>query len=194
VLRDLLSTFRNLSGAKLFHSPKIDYADLWRRRYLTQSELVQGALTDAGDEGTSLQRALAAWQKLDGPWREVANAFFEAVRDRLSDPTNLVAPNAWGSTRQNLFNKISLSILIADFFQYLNDSRQTIHSGAHVRELVEAWLEGVDKAYFNRDWSLSGVKKDTPGIRSQWSELWVDYRKDPSRLTDVRNFRRAKAI
>lgn len=193
VLRDLVSIFRNLSGARLPHAPGNDYADVWRRKLLTKSDLVAEALSDVADD-EKLPIAFAAWGELNGPWRLVANTFFAEIKTRLSDPTNTAAHNAWGNTASNLFNKVSLSILVADFFQWLTDVSRTINSAEDCSDAVQTWLAGVDKAYFNRDWNLSGVKKDTPGIRHNWSELWVDYRKDPSRLTDFRNFRKAKAV
>ncbi|MGE2715177.1 hypothetical protein ACQI4L_14045 [Mycolicibacterium litorale] len=193
VLRDLVNIFRNLSGARLPHAPGNDYADVWRRKQLTKSDLVASAIANVPDD-EKLPLAFATWSQLNGPWREVANAFFNAIRSRLGDASNVAAYNGWGSTQSNLFNKVSLLILVADFFQWLTDTARTISSADDCAKAVDDWLEGTDKAYFNRDWNLSGVKKDTPGIRHNWSELWVDYRKDPSRLTDVRNFRKAKTV
>lgn len=190
VVRDLLSIFRTLQGGKLPAPSRIDYSDLWKRRHLTASQLVRVKIEDV-EQDEQLQRALEYWQQMDGPWRRVANAFFLALRDHLSDETNPSAPNAWGTTASNLFNKVSLTILAADFFQYLTDTRQTIDSAEHCSELVAEWLSDVDIAYFNRDWRLSGVKKDSPGIRKRWSEMWVDYRKDPSRLPNVNLYRSA---
>lgn len=190
VLRDLVSIFRNLEGGKLFHSPRNDYADKWRRRGLPNSRLVADAIRDI-DEGDQSRVAMGYWQDLDGPWRTVANAFFLEIRDRLADATNPAASNGWGGL-SNIYNKISLTILVADFFQWLTDRDRTIDSPEHCRALVGEWLEGVDKAYFNRDWNLSGVKRESTGIRNQWSELWNDYRKDPTRLPSVANFRKPR--
>jgi hypothetical protein len=186
VLRDLVSKFRNLKGGQLWHSPKIDYADKWRRTRLSESGLVAEAATPESQKET--------WSSLEGPWRNVCAAFFWGIRDELGNAGNPDAPNSWGSTRSNLYNKISLSILVADFFQYLTDKDLTINSPEHCRELVNRWLGSVDRNYFAKSWNLSGIKKDTPGIRAQWSELWVDYRKDPQRLPDVRNFRKPKQV
>jgi len=185
--------FRNLSGGRLPHAPGNDYADVWKRRWLTKSKLVSDAIQ--GLEGDQiLPAAYATWSELNGPWRSVANAFFLAIRATLAEASNAESYNGWGNTASNIFNKVSLTILVADFFQWLTDLNRTIDSDSDCRQAVAAWLNGVDKAYFNRDWNLSGVKKDTPGIRHNWSELWVDYRKDPSRVTDVRNFRKAKTV
>ncbi|MFI9366629.1 hypothetical protein ACIG5E_37105 [Kitasatospora sp. NPDC053057] len=185
VLRDLISQFRNLRGAKLPHSSKIDYADKWARERLPDSALVD--TLDSEEQRT-------AWATLEGPWRGVCAAFFAEVRDRLGDPGNEYAPNAWGTTKSTLYNKVMLSILVADFFQFLTDKELTIDGPEDCRAHVAKWLASVDKNYFARDWQLSGVKKDTPGIRAQWSELWVDYRKDPQRIPDVRNFRKSKQV
>lgn len=190
VLRDLVSVFRNLQGGKLFHSPRNDYADKWRRRELVKSALVSAVIEGVPEED-QLTVALEAWQALDGPWRDVANAFFLEVRDRLADASNAAANNGWGGL-SNIYNKISLTILVADFFQWLTDKDKTINSAAHCRELVAEWLTGIDKAYFNRDWNLSGVKRESTGIRNQWSELWNDYRKDAARIPAVTNFRKPK--
>jgi hypothetical protein len=186
VLRDLVSKFRLLKGAQLWHSPKVDYADKWRRNLLAESSLVPSE--------ESSDKQLAHWSALDGPWRQVCAAFFSGVRDHLGDTGNSEAPNYWGNTKSNLYNKISLSILVADFFQYLTDKELTISNAEDCRECVDRWLAKVDRSYFNRDWKLSGIKKDTPGIRAQWSELWVDYRKDPQRLPNHSSFRKPKQV
>jgi hypothetical protein len=186
VLRDLVSKFRNLKGGQLWHSQKVDYADKWRRTQLAESELVA--------QGQTLEAKKDTWSSLEGPWRDVCAAFFWTVRDELGNAGNPESPNSWGSTRSNLYNKISLSILVADFFQYLTDKELTINSAEHCRELTVLWLNEVDRNYFARNWNLSGIKKDTPGIRAQWSELWVDYRKDPQRVPDIRNFRKPKQV
>lgn len=185
VLAGLVKTSRELRGARLYHSPRIDQADRWRRTGLLESGFVSKP---------ELPEALAEWQKIDGPWRDFFLAFFGGVRDRLGDAGNPAAGNYWGSTASNLYNKVTLNILLADFMQYMSDGRISPSDDADVAVHVEAWLEGVDKNYFARDWRLAGIKKDTPGIRAQWSELWVDYRKDPVKITDVREFRKSKVV
>ena len=189
VLRDLVSIFRNLHGAKLYHSPRNDYADKWRRTQLLQSDAVAEAIQGVEEE-EQLVAGMEAWQSLDGPWRDIANAFFLTVRDELGDPSP-EAHNGWGQI-SNLFNKVSLNILVADFFQWLTDKGSTINDSEDCKRLVREWLAGVDRSYFNRNWSLSGVKRESTGIRSQWSELWNDYRKDPQRLPAVGNYRKPR--
>lgn len=191
VLRDLLAVFRHLRGGRLYHTPRNDYADKWRRQQLLHSALVAD-VTESEQAAEQLDAAMAHWEALEGPWRDVANSFFLAVRDLLADVSNPAASNGWGSL-SNIYNKISLSILVADFFQWLTDTDTTIDSAQECADLVPQWLEGVDKAYFNRDWRLSGVKRESSGIRSQWAELWVDYRKDPNRLPTTAQFRKARS-
>ena len=114
------------------------------------------------------------------------------MRDFFASTDDPDANNYWGQPRQsNLFNKISLTILAADFFQFLCETRRGIDSVEHVRELVTDWLQGVNSSYFSRDWELGGVKKDSTGIRNQWAKLWTEYRKDPNRLPRTENYRKS---
>ena len=191
VLRDMLAVFRTLKGGRLYHSPRIDYADKWRRNQLLSSDYVR-AVYDSMDDAENIITAMELWSAVDGPWRGVANAFFTEVRDILGDPGNLEAGNGWGRL-SNLYNKVSLNILIGDFFQWLTDRGETINSDDNCSKLVREWLSDVDRAYFNRDWKLEGVKRDSTGIRSQWAEVWVDYRKDPTRLPSVTQYRKARS-
>ncbi|MBZ0235625.1 MAG: hypothetical protein K8M05_25065 [Deltaproteobacteria bacterium] len=177
VLGSLVAIFQELRGGKLFHE-KNDYADKWRRHHLEHCPLVAGA-----------EKPYAAWSAPDGPWRDVFVAFWTAIRNRLANMTDVEAKNYWGAGRESqIFNKISLTILASDFFQYLCDKDAAISSATEVKELVADWLDGVDPTYFSRDWKLSGVKKDSPGIRHQWSRLWLEYRKDPRRLPHTKSY------
>lgn len=185
VLGSLVRVFRELKGGRLFHE-KLDYADKWRRDQLDGSAIVAGTA-----DGES---KLAYWARPDGPWREVFIAFWSSVRDRLATTEDKDAGNYWGSPRtSNLFNKISLTILAADFFQFLTDRGHTIDSASDVKDYVEEWLKDVKTTYYSRDWKISGVKKDAPGTRAQWAYLWVQYRKDPQSLPPVTSFRQPKA-
>ncbi|MGY1746750.1 hypothetical protein [Blastococcus sp. SYSU D00695] len=185
VLGSLVKIFRELKGGRLF-GEKNDYADKWRRSQLDASGIVAGA-----PDG---QSKLEYWSRQDGPWREVFIAFWTAVRDRLATTDDKDAGNYWGSPRSsNLFNKISLTILAADFFQYMTDTKRSINDLEDVTKWVNEWLEEVKTSYFSRDWKLAGVKKDAPGTRAQWAYLWVQYRKDPQQLPDLRTFRHQKA-
>lgn len=180
VLGQIVLMFRNLRGAKYFHDPKIDYADIWQRRLLENSDIcADWNLHDAPS-------AFDYWKQSDGPWRDVFVNFWTAVRDTLGETSNKAAPNYWGQPRSsNLFNKPSLLILATDFFAYLVESRQIITSADSVKGLVADWLRDVNTNYFARDWKLSGVKKDSIGIRKQWSYQWFSHRRDPKSLPPV---------
>jgi hypothetical protein len=183
VLRSLVDIFQRLEGGRLFHS-RIDYAAKWRRDFLRESGVVTGWETRGFDT------AYECWRDTDGPWRGVFIAFWKAVRTRLGDDSDAEAKNYWGSARKSqLFNKISLTILAADFFQYLCDTKIKIADENAVPDLVTDWLAGVSDRYFSRDWNLSGVKKDSTGIRIRWSKLWVEYRKDPRSLPRTSDYR-----
>jgi len=93
-----------------------------------------------------------------------------------------------------LFNKISLTILSADFFQYLVETKSTLSSANDISTLFSEWLEGVNPEYFSRDWNLGGVKKDSTGIRNQWASLWSQYRKNPEMLPQARSYRIPKVV
>ena len=184
VLGSLVAIFQHLKGGQLF-GQKVDYADLWRRRSLLASGLVGGA--------TNLDDAFAEWSKTDGPWRDVFLRFWSEVRKTLAVTDDDEAGNYWGRPRvSNLFNKISLTILAADFFQFLTDRGYTLGSADDVSAYVVEWLDGVKLTYFARDWKLDGVKKDSVGTRNQWADLWVDYRKDPKSVPPVKAFRQLK--
>jgi len=181
VLASIVTIFRDLKGGKLFHET-VDYADKWKRDYLAESKIVSEV--EEGKEATEY------WQELDGPWRDVFISFWSTVRDKLADKDNDQANNYWGNPKiSNIFNKTSLTILAADFFQYLCGRGKGIDSVQEVPSLVDDWLKGVNKDYFHGDWKLHGVKKDMPGIRKRWSTEWVQYRKDPQKLPKESQYR-----
>ena len=183
VLRSLVNIFQKLEGGRLFHS-RIDYAAKWRRDFLESS----GTVTDWQTRG--FNTAYEYWRSTDGPWRDVFISFWKTVRDKLADITDVEAKNYWGAARKSqIFNKISLTILAADFFQFLCDTRNVINDINDVPAIVSEWLAGVSDRYFARDWNLSGVKKDSTGIRNRWSKLWVEYRKDPLKLPGLSEYR-----
>jgi hypothetical protein len=185
VLGSLVRIFRELKGGKLFHE-KLDYADKWRRDRLDSS----GIVASSPDDVTKFQW----WAEADGPWRDVFVRFWGAVRDNLATTEDAGAGNYWGSPRRsNLFNKISLTILAADWFQFLCDRGYTIDTIDDVAPYVEDWLTGVKTTYFSRDWKLGGVKKDATGTKAQWAYLWVQYRKDPVQLPQVSQFRQPRS-
>lgn len=186
VLVSLVKIFRELRGGKLYHEKSNDYADIWRDRHLASS----GIVADWGEK--NFDDEFTYWRSLGGPWRGVFIAFWTQVRNKLAKQHEDTAWHYWGAPRRsNIFNKPSLTILSADFFQYLCDVKATIESADAVPALVDDWLSKVDPDYFNRDWKLQNVKKDSPGIRKTWSQTWVEYRKNPTRLPNVQNYRKS---
>jgi len=177
VLGQLVTVFRDLKGARFYHESKMDYADIWRRRFLEQSPVAAPIAEKSSFE---------VWREPDGPWRDVFIEFWTAVRDELGSTSNPDAYNFWGRPRgSNLFNKPSLTTLATDFFAYLVETRKLITSADDVSALTKEWLLDVDRNYFNRDWKLAGVKKDAPGTRKQWSKVWYSYRRDPRALPRI---------
>jgi hypothetical protein len=187
VFASLISLFRDLRGGKLYHEGN-DYASRWRTKHLDESVIAADFVNQGFDS------AFGFWSSQAGPWRDVFVSFFSEIRDRFGNQTDNAAHNFWGSPRNsNLFNKISLTILSADFFQFLVERKLAIASPEAVSILVDDWLEDVNLNYFNRDWRLSGVKKDATGIRSQWSYQWSQYRKNPTQLPHVKMYRVPRA-
>jgi hypothetical protein len=183
VLASLVRIFQHLEGGKLF-GQKIDFADKWRRDCLDESEIV------AGYDTRGYQTPIAYWSSPDGPWRQVFIEFYKTIRTEFGkeDPESFAY---WGLPKSsNLFNKISLWILGADFFQFLVDRHYGIDSPTEVRMLIVEWLDGVSRDYFNRDWKMAKTKKDAPAIREQWAKLWNDYRKDPQRMPKSTEYRK----
>jgi hypothetical protein len=184
VLRSLIGIFQNLRGGKLYHE-KNDYAAVWRKKCLQNSGLVNDYATKGFSD------PLKYWSAPDGPWREVFVQFYRSIRDKFGSRDDTEAPNYWGENRSsNLFNKISLTILAADFFQFLSDGKRVIDSADQVSILVNEWLQEVDENYFNRNWKLSGVKKESPGIRSRWAKVWAEYRRNPEKLPSTNEYRK----
>ncbi len=187
VLRSLVRVFRELQGGRLDHE-QVRNAEKWRRDYLEESAIVAGRPDDVS--------AYDYWQRADGPWRDVFIRFWLEVRDRLGtvEESDREAGNFWGSPRtSNLFNKVTLNILAADFFQFLIERKYAIDNIDDIERYVEEWLDGVKTTYFSRDWKLTGVKKDSPGVRSQWAFLWNQYRKDPQQVPSVPKYRVTRA-
>lgn len=183
VLGSIIRIFQELKGGKLYHQ-KNDYSDLWRRRYLKDSAIV----ADWSERG--FKNPYDYWKSPEGPWRPVFVRFWRCIRDRLATTKDEEAFNYWGSGRKSyIFNKISLTILAADFFQYLCDRGLPIESDSQIDTLVADWLAEVDPSYFARDWNVASVKKDSTGTRNRWAKLWSEYRKDPQRLPALKMFR-----
>jgi hypothetical protein len=185
VLLSLVRIFQELKGGRIFGSTdKVDWSDVWRRKHLTRSDIV----SDYENQGFSSEYEY--WSHFDGPWRDVFGAFWIAVRDKFANTKVPGTRNYWGSPKEsNIFNKVSLTILSADFFQYLCESKQEINNVQQVQSLVDDWLEGVDSSYFNRLWNPGkGLRKDTPAVRSRWAAIWTTYRKDPVKLPPEKEY------
>ncbi|MCR9908579.1 hypothetical protein NB545_14095 [Vibrio campbellii] len=181
VMKSLVTIFKELKGAKFFGSPyKNDFADVWKKKLLVKSDIV---------DADSLDSAYARWRDEDGVWKEVFVTFWTKVRDYFGSLEDEYRSNYWGHTRSNLYNKISLTILAADFFKFISDGRGIAISDIQdLEEIIDDWLLDVDRSYFDRDWLLKGEKKDSPMIREQWSTLWVTYRTNPQRLPSVSSY------
>jgi hypothetical protein len=171
VLKSIILIFKDLKGGKLYHDPTLDFADLWRKDFLHNCEIVS-LWEDKGYE-----TPYAYWKSLQGPWLEVFIRFWSLVKERFaSNDEN--AKNYWGSPyKSNIFNKPSLTILAVDFFQYIHEKDLLINNLDDINEHFNNWLDGLTPAYFNQDWDLRNVKKENPGTMKQWSHLWVTYRK-----------------
>jgi hypothetical protein len=183
VMGSLIQIFKELKGGTLFHT-KNDYAKRWKEKYLAESALVDADTTD---------EAFEEWRALDGVWRDFFIAFWSKVKAELAQDTNENRFNYWGNPRKsNIFNKISLTILAADFFKYLVTTKTTVDAVSKIDSIVDEWLEDVNRDYFDLDWDLKGIKRDSTGIRERWSENWADYRENPERLPQVKSYRNPK--
>ena len=186
VLGGLINLFRHLKGGILYGQNN-DYADKWKRKYLDSS----GVVAQYSERGFSTP--MENWSSDAGPWREVFMRFYALVREKFGDTSDNEKSNHWGRPRNsNLFNKISLTILAADFFQYLTDVKSKIDSVDNIDNLFDEWLEDVNFGYFDKDWDLAGVKKDSAGIRKQWAQVWYEYRKSPEKLPRKNVYRVSK--
>ena len=181
VLGNLIKIFKELKGGSFFHK-KTDFAKKWKEKYLVRSPLV---------EGDTVAECMQQWSDLDGIWKQVFIAFWTKVKCEFAQEDNPDQPhNFWGNTRtSNIFNKISLTIIAADFFNSLCETKRTIESIEQIDFLVDDWLEDFSRNYFNRDWDTVHLKKDAGSTRKQWSKLWEEYRDDPSSLHSLSKYR-----
>lgn len=183
VMGSLIQIFRDLKGGNLFHA-KVDYAKSWREKHLANSGLIESSKDD---------EAYNEWRSLDGVWKVFFIVFWSRIRDIFGEIEDNDRFNYWGNTRRsNLFNKVTLTILAADFFRYLCIAKITLDSKEQIHQVIDEWLEDVNPKYFDRDWELAGVKKDSTGIRAKWSELWTEYRDSPEQLPQVRLYRQPR--
>jgi len=183
VLRSLVHIFQELKGGRVF-GEKIDWAYKWSDKFLKNSAIAE----DWQSKGFTSARDY--WSSFDGPWRDVFISFWIVIRDEFASVEDENTNNYWGSpAKSNIFNKVSLTILSADFFQFLCEKDQTIDDVESIRKIVDRWLVDVDRTYFNRPWKLSsGLRKDTPKVREKWAKLWVDYRKEGESMPKVKDY------
>ncbi|MCK8431905.1 hypothetical protein G3I77_02350 [Streptomyces sp. D2-8] len=175
VLQGLVSIFRKLQGGKPYHA-KVDYAREWKKEYFPQCGLVSGE---------SETERLEEWSRPDGPWRDVFIQFYTRIRDYFGDPVDVDTFNGWGSTAtSNLFNKISLTILATDYFDYIYTQAEPLENMADFSRTLDEWLKNgrVSSSYFNRNWRLERTKKDQRVVKELWSQNWHEYRKVPTKL------------
>lgn len=186
VMGKIIAIFKELSGGTRFGEGN-DYARRWKDKFLANSEIV----ADYANQG--YETPFDYWHSLEGPWREIFIEFWNCIKNFFSQDVNPERFNFWGKPRtSNLFNKISLTILAADFFEYLVVAKIELSSKEQIKHLVNEWLTDVSPEYFDRDWQLSGVKKDAKGIREQWAYLWTEYRKSPDTLPRYTQYRISK--
>ncbi|MCF1489969.1 hypothetical protein LZ838_21710 [Pseudomonas sp. AA27] len=178
VFSGLVQIVRTLQGAKLYHEDRgLDYASFWREAFLVQSPVVADYL----DQGYST--AIEFWASENGPWEDFFIKFFSSVRDNLANINSEEAHNYWGKPKSsNIFNKVYLNILLADFFEYLYSKEVILPSTDEVPNLVNLWLAGATDDFFSRSWNLRNIKKDATATKKTWSSLWYNYRRAPSAL------------
>jgi len=175
VMLRLANMVRDLEGGKSFHPPYVDYVKAWSKQHFAKTGLVPEDIEDR----------LEHWRRNDGPWRRLFIALHTKIRDYFGDANDMNAENAWGSTESNLFNMVSLTILTQDFFAYLRETGNSLESWEAVGEALDAWLEGLNRGYFNRNWRMKGTKKDQKSIKEAWSAAWFGYRVERDRLPRV---------
>ncbi len=182
VMVSLVQMFRELKGGALYHQRSNDYAKAWADNFLDSSPIV------AGFQEKGFSKPRDYWGSFDGPWREVFIRFWNHVAQFFGDMEEPSVWNYWGNPRtSNLFNKISLNILAADFFRYMRSRKIKLGSAEEIDDVCKSWLSEVDRRYFARDWKLDrvGVKKDTPGMRAAWARTWTEYLDNPDRLPRI---------
>jgi len=182
VMKSLVSIIKDLKGAKFFsETDRTDYADVWKRKLLEKSDIVAGE---------TLEEKVENWGSDSGVWKEFFITFWNKIKQDFATEDDPERKNYWGNTDSNLYNKISLTILIADFFRFISDGRGIeISSLGDLEDIMDEWLHDIDKTYFDRDWLLRNTKKDAPGTRKQWSYIWSNYSKDPRKLPHINLYR-----
>jgi hypothetical protein len=140
VLASLITIFRDLRGGRLFGQQR-DFAKTWQQRFLDDSLIVE----DYKTKGFSTQ--FEYWREFDGPWRRVFVVFWNKIRAKFANDGEEETHNYWGRPRKsNLYNKISLTILAADFFQWLSMSGSPIAGDGDIPVLVKRWLSKINRS------------------------------------------------
>lgn len=180
VLLGLIQVIRNLKGARLYHEVGgPDYANFWREAFLPDSKIAE----EYSKHGFTTPHEY--WSSENGPWTSFFTTFFNQIKLNLANETSEEAHNYWGKpVLSNIFNKVSLNILLADFFEYLYSKEIKIDSADDIPEIVKNWLSGASEDYFSKNWNLT-TKKDSTATRKKLSELWHYYRKMPSSMKRV---------
>ena len=171
VLGKLVTIVRDLRGANQYHTMVgVDFA----KQYRDSAAFKESGIfsSDIEDENARMQ----VWSAIDGPWRSLFISFFSRVKDKFADETDMQAHNAWGTTRSNVFNMISLTILLVDYFNWLHMTERRWTDIDDIAVSVDEYLEKMSSQYFARDWRMAGTKKDQPIIRRAWGEAWAEYR------------------
>ncbi|WP_338767794.1 hypothetical protein V7968_02340 [Nocardia vulneris] len=176
VLKGLVGIFRELKGGRLYFST-VDSAAQWRKGQLANCGVVA--------EGDSDADKFTLWSEPDGPWRDLFITFYIKVRDKLGNVTDPEMSNYWGKTTSQLYNKIYLTILAADFFDYIATKEISFDSIETMETVVDEYLGPLDARYFSRTWKIEGVKKDALATKRKWATLWHDYRKGSSLPTEA---------
>lgn len=185
VMGSIVAIMRDLKGSELW-GVESDFAKRWRDSLLEKSTVVD----NYAEKGFSTKYEY--WRDLNGPWKQFFLVFWNEIKERFSSDDDEKF-NYWGKPRQsNLFNKISLTILISDFMKYMVTARTTINNFEDIPSMMDDWLLDVKVNYFDRDWKTFGIKKDSPGIRKQWASIWIKYRENPTQLPTISSYRIAK--
>ncbi|MBM4694361.1 hypothetical protein GS434_11860 [Rhodococcus hoagii] len=177
VLVSLANMVRELDG-KTFHPPRVNSIRTWRRLHLPKTGLIPAEIDNE-------EARIRFWSQPDGPWRKLFIELHKSIRDKFGDTVDMKSHNAWGVTRSNLFNMVSLSILTVDYFAFLKETQRSLDDWEDVTQSIGDWIGDLNPQYFNRDWRMSKTKKDQTAIKEAWSAAWFGYRTDSERMPRV---------
>jgi hypothetical protein len=189
VMKTLVSSFRKLEGLKSYEKKPVDWAKSWRSKYLEDSGIVSNF------EEKGFNSAYEYWQS-DEIWRNFFIKFWAFVKERFASSDDSSCAY-WGSPKSsNLFCKPSLNIIATDFFCYLKGRGTKLDSLEKINDYCNEWLDDFPegKRYFERDWNLSGQKKDGTGLNRQWWDLFNKQRSNGGDLKKVSEFCKPMAV